>query len=29
MHKHLEDALHGKQHLDFVEISDVERKCQR
>ena len=26
MHKHLEDALHGKQHLDFVEISDVEKK---
>ena len=26
MHKHLEDALHGKQHLDFAEIDDIEKK---
>lgn len=26
MHKHLEDALHGKQSLDFGIIDDVEKK---
>ena len=26
MHKHLEDALHGKQHLNFAEIDDIEKK---
>ena len=29
MHKHLEDALHGKQYLDLIEIDDVEKKNVR
>ena len=29
MHKHLEDALHGKQSLDFEVLNDAEKKCLR
>ena len=27
MHKYLEDALHGKQSLDFEVLNDNEKKC--
>ena len=26
MHKYLEDALHGKQSLDFEVLNDAEKK---
>ena len=29
MHKYLEDALHGKQSLDFEILNDNEKKCPK